>query len=315
MPAAPSTASTWSIAEAPSGAGHKGWTAARQACPDRTKGEVARRGGFEPPTPRFVVWCSDPAELPAQRQGSRSSAPGRMAAGGWIPSRRRNLSEAPGHGKRFSPIRDSSAAAGRPPCPKMPHRPVKTQRIPWFALLVLVHGIRFGISSVESRGRRSDATTGADLAKPVAARVSRGHPVGAQPSGRGAAMEAGRHPPVPCTGGGRSDDRAIRRPGGPALPGAPVTLRPGDVPAPGAVRGGERPGPGTSTGAADRRATSIGAPDWRATLIGAPDWRVWGALTVRPRGILPAAASDHCEAARYREAAGRQWTQRRWDCA
>ena len=27
---------------------------------------LARPGGFEPPTPRFVVWCSDPAELRAQ---------------------------------------------------------------------------------------------------------------------------------------------------------------------------------------------------------------------------------------------------------
>ena len=27
-------------------------------CPGRTLKTMARRGGFEPPTPRFVVWCS-----------------------------------------------------------------------------------------------------------------------------------------------------------------------------------------------------------------------------------------------------------------
>ena len=29
------------------------------------QGRLARRGGLEPPTPRFVAWCSGPTELPA----------------------------------------------------------------------------------------------------------------------------------------------------------------------------------------------------------------------------------------------------------
>jgi hypothetical protein len=44
-------------------------------CPERTRTEVARSEGFEPPTPRFEVWCSIQLSYERLRLGRNRMAP------------------------------------------------------------------------------------------------------------------------------------------------------------------------------------------------------------------------------------------------
>ncbi len=118
---------------------------------------MARRGGFEPPTPRFVVWCSDPAELPAHRRapfvksacGSTPADPdGARQGGGSYPMPRGMASAFP----RFAACPPGAGSPGHQKCHTNRRKPSEYRSL---ACLCLSGGFPSGYPPSNQRGRLS----------------------------------------------------------------------------------------------------------------------------------------------------------------